>query len=104
MQHHLNSFAVCGSPASSSAHPKRAFFFVVLLLMWLAFSYTGAHAQSQRSRGAVSSTPTPTPSPQLTRSATRHETRRFGYGGTLTIYGAPEGSITVEAWARNEVD
>lgn len=40
----------------------------------------------------------------LTRSSTRHETRRFGYGGTLTIYGAPEGSITIEAWARNEVD
>jgi hypothetical protein len=40
----------------------------------------------------------------LTRSSTRHETRRFGYGGTLTIYGAPEGSITVEAWPRNEVD
>jgi hypothetical protein len=40
----------------------------------------------------------------LTRSSTRHEARRFGYGGTLTIYGAPEGSITVEAWARNEVD
>jgi hypothetical protein len=40
----------------------------------------------------------------LTRTTTRHETRRFGYGGTLTIYGAPEGSITVEAWTRNEVD
>jgi hypothetical protein len=40
----------------------------------------------------------------LTRSSTRHEVRRFGYGGTLTIYGAPEGSITVEAWPRNEVD
>jgi hypothetical protein len=42
--------------------------------------------------------------PQLTRSSTRHETRRLGYGGTLTIYGAPVGSITIEAWGRNEVD
>jgi hypothetical protein len=40
----------------------------------------------------------------LTRTSTRHETRRFGYGGTFTIYGAPEGSVTVEAWARSEVD
>ncbi len=75
--------------------------------MSLAFSCIGAHAQSQRSRGAVSSNTPPAPSsplPELTRSSTRHEVRRFGYGGTLTIFGAPEGSITVEAWARNEVD
>ena len=104
MHHNLNSFAVSGSPDYSSAHHKRAFLFVVWL-MCFAFSYTdGAQAQSQRSRGAVSSTPTPPPSPQVTRSSTRHEVRRFGYGGTLTVYGAPEGSITVEAWARNEVD
>lgn len=62
-------------------------------------------AQSQRSRGAASPTPTPTPTPQqLTRSSTRHESRRLGYGGTLTIYGAPTGSINIEAWPRNEVD
>ncbi|HYO99664.1 MAG TPA: hypothetical protein VER76_05700 [Pyrinomonadaceae bacterium] len=68
-------------------------------------SCAGANAQSQRSRGATASpSPTPTPAPLLTRSSTRHEVRRFGYGGTLTIYGAPEGSITVEAWPRNEVD
>lgn len=43
-------------------------------------------------------------SPQLTRATTRHETRRFGYGGTVTLIGAPNGSITIEAWPRNEVD
>jgi len=42
--------------------------------------------------------------PLLTRKSTRHEVRRFGYGGTLTIVGAPKGSITVEGWQRNEVD
>jgi hypothetical protein len=42
--------------------------------------------------------------PLLTRSTTRHETRRFGYGGTVTLIGAPNGSITIEAWPRNEVD
>jgi hypothetical protein len=76
-----------------------------LPLLCLAFFCPGAHAQSQRSRGAApNATPTPSPSPQLTRSSTRHETRRFGYGGTLTVYGAPTGSITIEAWPRNEVD
>jgi len=53
------------------------------------------------------STPAPPPpaaSPALTRTTTRHEVRRFGYGGALVIYGAPQGSITVEAWAKNEID
>ena len=40
----------------------------------------------------------------LTRSATRKETRRFSYGGTVTLIGAPRGAVTVEGWARNEVE
>jgi hypothetical protein len=40
----------------------------------------------------------------LTRTTTRHEVRRFGYGGTVTIIGAPRGSITVEGWPRSEVE
>jgi hypothetical protein len=39
----------------------------------------------------------------LTRTSTRHETRRFAYGGTVTLIGAPRGSVTVEGWSRNEV-
>lgn len=107
MHQHKNFYAVSNSPVPASAHPTRAFIFAVLLplLLCLPFFFApGAHAQSQRSRGATPATPTPTPAPQLTRSSTRHETRRFGYGGTLTIYGAPTGSITVEAWPRSEVD
>lgn len=44
------------------------------------------------------------PAPLLTRTATRRETSRLGYGGTVTIVGAPKGSITIEGWARSEVD
>jgi len=40
----------------------------------------------------------------LTRTATRRESHRFGYGGTMTIIGAPRGSITVEGWPRSEVE
>jgi len=40
----------------------------------------------------------------LTRTTTRHEVRRFGYGGTITIVGAPQGSIIVEGWSRSEVE
>jgi hypothetical protein len=42
--------------------------------------------------------------PLLTRTTTRHDNRRLGYGGALTLVGAPQGSITIEAWSRNEVD
>ena len=45
-----------------------------------------------------------TSAPRLTRTTTRHEVRRFGYAGALTIVGAPSGSITIEAWPRSEVD
>jgi hypothetical protein len=44
------------------------------------------------------------PGPLLTRTTTRHDTRRLGFGGTVTIVGAPVGSITIEGWQRNEVD
>jgi hypothetical protein len=40
----------------------------------------------------------------LTRTSTRRETRRFSYGGTVTLVGAPRGSVTVEGWPRNEVE
>ena len=42
--------------------------------------------------------------PLLTRTVTRHESRRFFYAGTVTVAGAPNGSITVEGWQRNEVE
>ena len=38
------------------------------------------------------------------RTTTRRETRRLGYGGSVTLVGAPEGSVTVEAWTRDEVE
>ena len=43
------------------------------------------------------------PTPLLTRTTTKQETLRLGYGGTITIIGAPQGSITIEGWPRSEV-
>jgi hypothetical protein len=40
----------------------------------------------------------------LTRSTRRREAVRFGYGGTVTLIGAPRGAVTVEGWTRNEVE
>jgi len=42
--------------------------------------------------------------PLITRSVTREEVLRLGYGGTVTLIGAPEGSITIEGWPRGEVE
>src|SRR5256884_387686 len=41
--------------------------------------------------------------PLLTRTIPRHENFRLAYGGSVTIVGAPAGSITIEGWQRNEV-
>ncbi|HYE65724.1 MAG TPA: hypothetical protein VD966_09075, partial [Pyrinomonadaceae bacterium] len=57
----------------------------------------------KESEQAAAATNAPKP-PALTRTTTRHEVRRFAYGGTLTVVGAPAGSITIEAWPRNEID
>jgi hypothetical protein len=48
--------------------------------------------------------PTAPPGPLLTRIVTRHESRRFFYAGTVTVTGAPSGSVTIEGWQRNEVE
>jgi hypothetical protein len=40
----------------------------------------------------------------IMRTTSRHEVHRLGYGGAVTVIGAPTGSITIEGWQRNEVD
>jgi hypothetical protein len=42
--------------------------------------------------------------PLLKRTTTRREVRRLGFGGSLTIYGAPVGSVTIEGWSKGEVE
>ena len=44
------------------------------------------------------------PKADLVRTITRHETHRLPYGGTVSIVGAPAGSITIEGWDRSEID
>ena len=64
------------------------------------FLLVAAQKSTQKEKGAA----TPPTATLLTRSAARHETQRLGYGGTLTVVGAPQGSIVIEGWPRNEVD
>ena len=71
--------------------------------MLLTFTGAGillpANATAQKQKTAA-----PIAAPALVRTTTRTETRRLGYGGTLTVIGAPDGSITIEGWSRNEVE
>lgn len=47
--------------------------------------------------------PPATSAPPIVRTTVKHELHRLGYGGTVTIIGAPDGSISIEGWPRNEV-
>jgi hypothetical protein len=67
-------------------------------LLVLSTLYPSAPVAAQKDKKTAPSLPL------LTRTTTRHDSRRFGYGGAVTIVGAPSGSITIEGWQRNEVD
>lgn len=76
---------------------SRLFFFLVLILTLLLVSL--ASAQEKKPNPAVNA-----PAPLLRRTIIRREAGRLGYGGTVTLVGAPEGSITIEGWSRSEVE
>jgi hypothetical protein len=70
----------------------------------LLFTLTGLLASplpaTQTTKPAVQ-----TPAVQLlTRTTRRREACRFSYGGTVTLVGAPRGSVTVEGWNQSEVE
>jgi hypothetical protein len=69
--------------------------FLLLALVFLSPSTSTAQQKSKNTAQAIGT---------ITRTTIKHEARRFGYGSSLTIIGAPAGSITIEAWQRSEVD
>ena len=74
---------------------------LLLCTLTLFFAVVVADAQQRNKKTEVVAQAAP---PSLTRTTSKHEVRRFGYGSALTIIGAPAGSITIEAWPRSEVD
>lgn len=66
--------------------------FIATLLLFAAPTY------AQKKTAETTSAPT------LTRSIIRREAARLGYGGTVTLVGAPAGSITIEGWSRSDVE
>ncbi len=97
----VTQFPRAGRDSRPRIPARRALLFITLTLL----------CPSPRAQAQSGVKPKPTPSapavsapPTLTRTTTRHEVRRFPYSNSLVIYGAPNGSITVEAWARSEVE
>jgi len=78
---------------------RQSTFLLFVTMAFAAFALSSSMAVAQKK-------PLPDPNriPPLVRTTTRHETLRLGYGGTLTLVGAPVGSIRIEGWARNEID
>ncbi len=67
-------------------------------LLLLSTFYLLAPVAAQKDKKPIQS------GPLLKRTITRHDSRRFGYAGAVTIVGAPAGSITIEGWQRSEVE
>jgi hypothetical protein len=77
---------------------------LTLLLVACALASFGAASAPAQQRGQQSAPAAPAPTPALKRATSRHEVRRFNYGSTVTIVGAPSGAITIEAWPKSEVE
>jgi hypothetical protein len=76
---------------------RRAISVPAVALLLLSTFYICAPGAAQKDKKSTQ------PGPLLTRTTTGHDSRRLGYGGKVTIVGAPVGSITIEGWQRNEV-
>jgi hypothetical protein len=78
---------------------KGAIFFLTVVLFLVSAFVSGRPVAAQKTKKPVIPA-----GPLLTRTITRHESRRFFYAGTITVTGAPTGSVTIEGWQRNEVE
>lgn len=92
------------SPSSKmrklQTHMRRA---LSLLLCATLFSIC-IFVHSSSAQQKTKKNETVTPSQLLTRTTSRQEIHSFNYGGTITIIGAPAGSIIIEGWSKSEVD
>ena len=77
---------------------RRAIPVSAIALVLLSTFYVHVPVAAQKQKPATPS------APLLTRTTTRHDIRKLGYAGAVTIVGAPAGSITVEGWQRSEVE
>ncbi len=72
---------------------------LIVLLLFLVLTTAPLVSVSQENKTAAA-----LPTQLLKRTTTRRESRRFNFGGTVTVIGAPRGAVTIEGWQRNEVE
>lgn len=77
----------------------RLFIVISFVVALLAPPTLAKPAAAQQNKTAES-----LPTSLLKRTTTRRENRRFAFGGTVTVIGAPRGAVTIEGWSRNEVE
>ena len=82
-----------------NAHTAVCVTLAVFTCQQLVVAHGGS--QSKEKKGAQTAAQA---APLLKRTTTRREVRRLGFGGSLTIYGAPAGSVTIEGWSKSEVE
>lgn len=70
---------------------------LVTLFSLLLIASLSSRAVAQKDKNVVQG-------PLVTRTLTRHENAKLLFGGTLTVSGAPAGSITIEGWDRSELE
>jgi hypothetical protein len=78
---------------------KRTIFVLTVVLSLVSAVASGPPVAAQKNKKPLIPV-----GPLLTRTVTRHESRRFFYAGTVTVTGAPNGSVTIEGWQRNQVE
>ncbi len=66
--------------------------FIVSLFLLTAFSLVNFSQETAQ------------PNNSLTRTKFKTETLKFGSGGTISVVGAPDGSMQIEGWNKNEVE
>jgi len=69
-----------------------------VLSIFLSLSLFAARARAQKDKKVELAA-----APQ-TRNVQRHENHRLSFGSSVTISGAPVGSVAIEGWDRREVD
>lgn len=75
--------------------PQTRWFLVALVFLLLSTTLVAQSTEDRKNFPAR---------PLLTETISRHENQRLGYGSTVTIVGAPQGSLTIQGWERSEVD
>jgi hypothetical protein len=84
--------------------PSRSLSLTCLVLLAVVICSSSTKAQQKVQTNTSANAAPAGVQAKLTRTTTRHEVRRLPYGSTVTLLGAPVGSITIEAWQRPEID